>query len=77
MQLLWQRDLQNNKQTNKQTKPKTKHFGKLFNTLCNFKVKEYRKKLLVLAKNDAKQRLHNYNNEVNDLSQVLRSMLSE
>ena len=29
--------------------------------------KDYRKKLLVLAKNDAKQRLRNYNIEVNDL----------
>ena len=38
--------------------------------------KEYRKKLLVLAKNDAKQRLRNYNVEVNDLSQELRSVLS-
>ena len=39
--------------------------------------KEYRKKLLVLAKNDAKQRLRNYNIEVNDLSQKLRSVLSD
>ena len=39
--------------------------------------KEYRKKLLVLAKNDAKQRLRNYNIEVNDLSQELRSVLSD
>ena len=38
--------------------------------------KEYRKKLLVLAKGDAKQRLRNYNIEVNDLSQKLRSVLS-
>ena len=36
-----------------------------------------RKKLLVLAKNNAKQRLLNYNIEVNDLSQELRSVLSE
>ena len=33
--------------------------------------KEYRKYLLVLAKNDAKQRLRNYNIEGNDLSQEL------
>ena len=39
--------------------------------------KEYRKKLLVLAKNDAKQRQRNYNIEVNDLSQKLRSVLSD
>ena len=39
--------------------------------------KEYRKKLLVLAKNDAKQRLRNYNIEVNDSSQELRSVLSD
>ena len=39
--------------------------------------KEYRKKLLVLAKNDAKQRLQNYNIEVNDLSQKLRNVLSD
>ena len=39
--------------------------------------KEYRKKLLVLAKNDAKQRLRNYNIEVNDLSQKLRSVLND
>ena len=39
--------------------------------------KEYRKKLLVLAKNDAKQRLRNCNIEVNDLSQELRSVLSD
>ena len=38
--------------------------------------KEHRKKLLVLAKGDAKQRLRNYNIEVNDLSQKLRSVLS-
>ena len=38
--------------------------------------KEYRKKLLALAKGDAKQRLRNYNIEVNDLSQKLRSVLS-
>ena len=38
--------------------------------------KEYRKKLLVLAKSDAKQRLGNYNIEVNDLSQ-LRSVFSD
>ena len=39
--------------------------------------KEYRKKLLVLAKSDAKHRLRNYNFEVNDLSQKLRSILSD
>ena len=39
--------------------------------------KEYRKKLLVLAKNDAKQRLRNYNIEVNGLSQELRSVMSD
>ena len=39
--------------------------------------KEYRKNLLVLAKNDAKQRLRNYNIEVNYLSQDLRSVLSD
>ena len=39
--------------------------------------KKYRKKLLVLTKNDAKQRLRNYNIEVNDSSQELRSILSE
>ena len=39
--------------------------------------KEYRKKFLVLEKNDAKQRLRNYNIEVNDLSQKLRSVLSD
>ena len=32
---------------------------------------------MVLAKNDAKQRLRNYNIEVNDLSQELRSLLSD
>ena len=37
---------------------------------------EYQKKLLVLAKNDGKQRLRNYNMKVNDLSQKLRSILS-
>ena len=30
--------------------------------------KDYRKNVLALAKNDAKQRLRNYNIEVNDLS---------
>ena len=39
--------------------------------------KEYQKKLLVLAKNDGKQRLRNYNMKVNDLSQKLRSILSD
>ena len=39
--------------------------------------KEYRKKLLVLAKSDAKQRLRNYNIEVNDLSKKLRSVLND
>ena len=39
--------------------------------------KEYQKKLLVLAKNDAKQRLPNYNIKVNDLSQKLRRVLSD
>ena len=39
--------------------------------------KKYRKKLLVLTKNDAKQRLRNYNIEVNDSSQELRSVLSD
>ena len=39
--------------------------------------KEYPKKLLVLAKNDAKQRLRNYNIKVNDLSQELRRVLSD
>ena len=38
--------------------------------------KEYQKKLLVLAKNDIKQRLRNYNIKVNDLSKELRSVLS-
>ena len=38
---------------------------------------ESRKKLLVLAKNNAKQRLRNYNIKVNDLSLELRSVLSE
>ena len=37
---------------------------------------EYRKQLLVLAKNDAKQRLRNYNMKVNDVLQELRSVLS-
>ena len=39
--------------------------------------KEYRKKSLVLAKKNAKQRLRNYNIEVNDLSQKLRSVSSD
>ena len=39
--------------------------------------KEYRKHLLVLAKNNAKQRSRNYNIEGNDLSQELRSALSD
>ena len=39
--------------------------------------KEYRKNLLVLAKSNAKQRSRNYNIEVNDLSQELRSVLSD
>ena len=39
--------------------------------------KEYQETLLVLAKNDAKQWLMNYNIEVNDLSQELRSVLSD
>ena len=39
--------------------------------------KEYQKMLLVLAKNDAKQWLRNYNIEVNDLSQELRRVLSD
>ena len=39
--------------------------------------KEYQETLLVLAKNDAKQRLWNYNIEVNDLSQGLRSALND
>ena len=33
--------------------------------------------MLVLAKNDAKHRLRNYNIEVNDLSQELRSVLND
>ena len=37
---------------------------------------EYRKQLLVLAKNDAKQRSWNYNMKVNDVLQELRSVLS-
>ena len=39
--------------------------------------KEYQKTLLALAKNDVKQWLRNYNIEVNDLSQELRSVLSD
>ena len=38
---------------------------------------ECQKKLLVLAKDNAKKRLWNYNIEVNDLSQELRSALIE
>ena len=37
---------------------------------------EYRKQLLVLAKNDAKQRSWNYNMKVNDVLHELRSVLS-
>ena len=39
--------------------------------------KEYQKTLLVLTKNDPKHGLRNYNIEVNDLSQELRSVLSD
>ena len=38
---------------------------------------EYQKQLLVLAKNEAKQRLRNCNIKVNDLSQELQSVLSD
>ena len=39
--------------------------------------KENQKQLLVLAKNDVKQRLRNYNIKVNELSQKLRSVLND
>ena len=39
--------------------------------------KDHRKKSLVLAKNDDKQRLRNDNIKVNDLSQELRNIFSD
>ena len=38
--------------------------------------KKYLRKLLILAKNDANQRLRTYNIKVNDLSQELKNVLA-